>query len=40
MKSIGQRVIAILIVVLILAQMLLVGVSRYQSTENQGDISA
>lgn len=39
MKSIGQRVIAILIVVLILAQMLLVGVSRYQNETEQGEIN-
>ena len=31
MKSLGQRIIAVLIVVLILAQMLTVGISRYNS---------
>ena len=31
MKSLGQRIIAVLIVVLILAQMLTVGISRYSS---------
>ena len=41
MKSIGQRIIAVLIVVLILGQMLTVGISRYNSlrevTENAGE---
>ena len=31
MKSLGQRIIAVLIVVLILGQMLTVGISRYNS---------
>ena len=39
MKSIGQRVIAILIVVLILSQMLLVGISRHQSNHYQGMVN-
>lgn len=40
MKSIGQRIIAALIVVLILGQMLTVGISRYQNTSEQPQISA
>lgn len=35
MKSIGQRVIAVLIVILILGQMLTVGISRYNSLREQ-----
>lgn len=35
MKSLGQRIIAVLIVVLILGQMLTVGISRYHSTKEQ-----
>ena len=39
MKSLGQRIIAVLIVVLILAQMLTVGISRYNSMrENTQEI--
>lgn len=39
MKSLGQRIIAVLIVVLILAQMLTVGISRYNSLrENTQEI--
>ena len=34
MKSIGQRIIAVLVVVLILGQMLTVGISRYNSVRN------
>ena len=41
MKSIGQRIIAVLIVLLILGQMLTVGISRYNSlrdrVENTGE---
>lgn len=37
MKSLGQRIIAVLIVVLVLAQMLTVGISRYQSMNEQAD---
>ena len=41
MKSLGQRIVAVLIVVLILGQMLTVGISRYNSlrevTENIGE---
>lgn len=41
MKSLGQRIIAVLIVVLILGQMLTVGISRYNSlrenTESTGE---
>lgn len=40
MKSIGQRIIAALIVVLILGQMLTVGISRYQNTSEQPQVSA
>ena len=40
MKSIGQRIIAALIVVLILGQMLTVGISRYQNTSEQPQASA
>lgn len=40
MKSIGQRVIAALIVVLILGQMFTVGISRYQNMREQPEISA
>lgn len=40
MKSIGQRIVAVLIVVLILGQMLTVGISRYQNTSKQPEISA
>lgn len=39
MKSIGQRVIAILIVILILSQMLLVGISRHQQADDQAEIT-
>lgn len=39
MKSIGQRIIAALIVVLILGQMLTVGISRYRNTNIQPQIS-
>ncbi len=35
MKSLGQRIIAVLIVVLILGQMLTVGISRYNSMSDQ-----
>lgn len=35
MKSLGQRIIAVLIVVLILGQMLTVGISRYHSARQQ-----
>lgn len=35
MKSIGQRIIAVLIVILILGQMLTVGISRYNSVSDQ-----
>ena len=41
MKSLGQRIIAVLIVVLILGQMLTVGISHYNSlrenTESTGE---
>lgn len=37
MKSIGQRVIAVLIVVLILGQMLTVGISRYNSLRENAE---
>lgn len=37
MKSLGQRIIAVLIVVLVLAQMLTVGISRYQSMNEQAE---
>ena len=41
MKSLGQRIIAVLIVLLILGQMLTVGISRYNSlrdrVENTGE---
>ena len=41
MKSLGQRIIAVLVVVLILAQMLTVGISRYNSLrENTQEIGA
>ena len=35
MKSLGQRIIAVLIVVLILGQMLTVGISRQRSMNSQ-----
>lgn len=35
MKSLGQRIIAVLIVVLVLGQMLTVGISRYNSMNEQ-----
>ncbi len=37
MKSIGQRVIAVLVVVLILGQMLTVGISRYNSLRDHAE---
>lgn len=40
MKSLGQRVIAVLIVVLILGQMLTVGISRYNATSDQPIVDA
>lgn len=39
MKSLGQRIIAVLIVVLILAQMLTVGISRYNSLRENVEAS-
>lgn len=39
MKSLGQRIIAVLIVVLILAQMLTVGISRYNSLREDAEAS-
>ena len=39
MKSLGQRIVAVLIVVLILGQMLTVGISRYNKKDEQLDIS-
>lgn len=38
MKSLGQRIIAVLIIVLVLAQMLTVGISRYNSMNEQEEI--
>lgn len=35
MKSLGQRIVAVLIVVLILGQMMTVGISRYNSAKEQ-----
>ena len=40
MKSLGQRIVAVLIVVLILGQMLTVGISRYNNKSDQPEISA
>ncbi len=40
MKSLGQRIIAVLIVVLILGQMLTVGISRYNSQREQMPVDA
>ena len=40
MKSLGQRIVAVLIVVLILGQMLTVGISRYNNMSEQPEISA
>ena len=40
MKSLGQRIVAVLIVVLILGQMLTVGISRYNNGDEQMEISA
>lgn len=40
MKSFGQRIVAVLIVVLILGQMLTVGISRYKNMSEQPEISA
>ncbi len=37
MKSLGQRIIAVLIVLLILGQMLTVGISRYNSSVDNGE---
>lgn len=39
MKPLGQRIIAVLIVILILGQMLTVGISRYNSVKDQTEIS-
>lgn len=39
MRSLGQRIIAVLIVVLVLMQMLTVGISRYNSMSGQPQVS-
>lgn len=39
MKSLEQRIIAVLVVILILGQMLTVGISRYNSEKKQTEIS-
>ena len=39
MKPLGQRIIAVLVVILILGQMLTVGISRYNSVKEEAEIS-